>query len=275
MSNLSVRVLVAVIGIPLIFFVTIQGKLFFFGFIALISILATFEYYRLVGRKNASPFAFIGYVAILLIDVIFYIGKVEYFTPLVILTVLLLGLIELFRSPKFSGWSSISNFATALFPVFYIGLSLGTLIGLREDKFKWSDYFEGGLFIFLLFATIWICDTAAYFIGKSFGNKKLYERISPNKTVEGFVGGLAFAIIFSFVIKYLFFNNLTEFDAVVIGLIVGILGQLGDLVESSFKRDAGVKDSSSIIPGHGGVFDRFDSLIYVAPFVYLYFTLFK
>jgi len=270
-NNLLIRVLIAIVGIPLILFITLKGKLFFLGFIMLISLLATFEYYGLAMHKGFSPIALIGYLTVALIDVIFYLGKVQYLMPLIISTVLISGLVELFRKPGFPGWSAISNFATTLFPIFYIGLSLGTLIILRESK--WLNYFEGGILIISIFAIIWICDTAAYFIGKSFGRRKLYERISPNKTVEGFIGGLVFAIISSFVAKYLVLDYLSEFDAMVIGFIVGVLGQLGDLVESSLKRDAGVKDSSSIIPGHGGVFDRFDSLIYVAPFVYLYFTL--
>ncbi|CUS91747.1 phosphatidate cytidylyltransferase, partial [Candidatus Kryptonium thompsonii] len=137
------------------------------------------------------------------------------------------------------------------------------------------DYFKGGVFIISIFAIIWICDTAAYFVGKSLGKRKLYERVSPNKTVEGFIGGLIFAFLSSFIARYMVLDFLTIYDVVAIAIIVGVFGQLGDLVESLIKRDAGVKDSSNIIPGHGGVFDRFDSLIYVAPLVYLYFTTLK
>ncbi len=268
MSNLLTRVLIALVGIPLILFITLKGKFFFLGFVILISILATFEYYQLIMRKNLSPVVIVGLISIFLIDLIFYFGKIQLLIPLIILTVLLSGLIELFRKPKFPEWSASSNFAVTLFPVFYIGLSFGTLIGLRE--LKWSNYFDGGILIISVLAIIWICDTAAYFIGKSFGKRKLYERVSPNKTVEGFVGGFIFALISSFVARYLVLDYFTWVDAIVVGVIVGIFGQLGDLVESLIKRDVGVKDSSNIIPGHGGVFDRFDSLIYVAPLVYLY-----
>lgn len=262
------RVLIAIIGIPLIFLITLQGKFFFLGFIILISILAAFEYYKLITRKNLSPMIIIGLLAILSIDLIFYFGKIQSLIPLIILIVLLSGLVELFRKPKFPGWSASLNFAVTLFPVFYIGLSLGSLIGLRE--LKWSNYSDGGILIVSILAIIWICDTTAYFVGKSLGKIKLYERVSPNKTVEGFIGGLIFALISSFLVKYLVLSYLTLVDAIVVGLIIGVFGQLGDLVESLIKRDVGVKDSSNIIPGHGGVFDRFDSLIYVAPLVYLY-----
>lgn len=273
LDNLSTRVLIAVIGIPLILLLVLYGKLFFFGFVLLISLLATIEYYRLVQMKNFSPILPIGIISVVFIDIIFYSGEHIYFVPLFVLTVLLTGLIELFRKPKFSGWSSISNFATTLFPIFYIGLSLGTLIALRE--LRWNDYREDGIFIIAIFASVWICDTAAYFVGKSLGKRKLYERVSPKKTVEGFVGGLIFAFVSSFTAKFTLLKYLTNFDAFIIGIIIGIFGQLGDLVESLIKRDVGVKDSSGIIPGHGGVFDRFDSLIYVAPLVYLYIAFLK
>lgn len=273
MGNLTIRVLVATIGIPLIVLITLYGKLPFFAFILAISTLATYEYYKLANLKNSAPIVLLGMLAIFAIDLIFYFDKVQHLVSLFILTILLIGLVELFRKPKPGGWSAISNLATTLFPIFYIGLSLGTLIGLRESKY--FDYFKAGVFIISIFAIIWICDTAAYFVGKSFGKRKLYERVSPNKTVEGFIGGLIFAFISSFIAKYAVLDSLTIYDAVAIATIVGIFGQLGDLVESLIKRDAGVKDSSNIIPGHGGVFDRFDSLIYVAPLVYIYFTVLK
>lgn len=273
MSNLAIRVLVAIVGIPAILLVTYYGKLPFLTFISIISALATYEYYKLAKRKHSSPLVLIGIISILFIDLIFYFGKVEYLTVLLILTVLLTGLIELFRKPTSFEWSAISNFAITLFPVLYIGLPLGTLIGLREMRH--FNYFKAGVLIISIFATIWICDTAAYFIGKFFGKRKLYERVSPKKTVEGFIGGLIFAFISSLFVKYFVLDFLTLIDSITIAVTVGIFGQLGDLVESLIKRDAGVKDSSSIIPGHGGVFDRFDSLIYVAPLVYLYFVIFK
>ncbi|MCS7229312.1 MAG: phosphatidate cytidylyltransferase [Candidatus Kryptonium sp.] len=273
MSSLKTRLAVAFIGIPLIFFITIYGKLLFLAFVLIISVLATYEYYNLVKRKNTAPIFLIGALSTLLIDLTFYIGNLQYLLVILITTVLLTGLVELFRKPQFPNWSAISNFATTLFPIFYISLSLATLIGLREMKNL--DYFKSGVFVLSIFAIIWICDTAAYFIGGSLGKRKLYERVSPKKTVEGFLGGLVFAFLSSFITKYFIVDFLTEIDAIVIAIIIGVLGQLGDLVESLIKRDVGVKDSSNIIPGHGGIFDRFDSLIYVAPFVYIYFVIFK
>jgi phosphatidate cytidylyltransferase len=131
-------------------------------------------------------------------------------------------------------------------------------------------YQAGGYTVISVFAIIWICDSAAYHFGSAFGRHKLFPRVSPNKSWEGAVMGFVFAVGSAIIARQLVLPYLSMADAVVIGLIVGVAGQLGDLAESLLKRDAGVKDSSNLIPGHGGVFDRFDSLLFVSPLVYLY-----
>ncbi|SCY03693.1 phosphatidate cytidylyltransferase [Flavobacterium caeni] len=119
-----------------------------------------------------------------------------------------------------------------------------------------------------IFVLIWANDTFAFVVGKSIGKRKLFERISPKKTIEGFLGGLIFALIFAVLIaKYLIFEPLVLWIG--ISLMVSIFGTIGDLIESKFKRLAGVKDSGKIMPGHGGILDRLDSIIFVAPFVFL------
>ena len=119
-------------------------------------------------------------------------------------------------------------------------------------------------------ASIWICDSAACFLGTAFGKHKLFPRVSPNKSWEGAVAGFIFAIVAMIAAKAVVLDELNLTDAVVIGFIIGTIGQIGDLVESLIKRDAGVKDSSQLIPGHGGIFDRFDSLLFTSPAVYIY-----
>jgi phosphatidate cytidylyltransferase len=118
-----------------------------------------------------------------------------------------------------------------------------------------------------VFVLIWANDTFAYIIGKSFGKRKLMERISPKKTIEGFVGGLAGSICASFII----FKYIGHFDLkiwITLALISSIFGTIGDLIQSKFKRQAGVKDSGTLIPGHGGLYDRLDSMVYASPFIY-------
>jgi phosphatidate cytidylyltransferase len=128
----------------------------------------------------------------------------------------------------------------------------------------------GGWTVLSLFVALWVCDTFAYFAGSMFGKHKLFERVSPGKTWEGSVAGFLGAVGVMIGARAGWLEYLTMTDAVVLGILIGVFGQIGDLIESLFKRDAGVKDSSSIIPGHGGVYDRFDSLVFIAPIVYLY-----
>lgn len=126
-----------------------------------------------------------------------------------------------------------------------------------------------------IFILIWTNDTFAYIVGKSIGKHKLYEKISPKKTIEGFIGGIIFAVIASYLIAtyYIEGKEIAQFIWLGFALIVGIFGTIGDLIESKFKRIANVKDSGTIMPGHGGVLDRLDSVIFVAPFIFLFYQI--
>ena len=120
---------------------------------------------------------------------------------------------------------------------------------------------------------VWVNDSFAYLIGKNFGKQKLFPRISPKKTVEGFLGGLFFACIASYFIAT--FTETLDFTKwLILAIIVSVFGTLGDLIESKFKRQAEVKDSGVIMPGHGGLLDRLDSMIFAAPFVYMFFKIY-
>lgn len=289
----------------MIAWLSLKGGYWFFGFVALISAFSLYEFYRLSERKGAHPQKLLGLVAGFFLNAAFIYERLQVeiysffadrevhlamFSQLQLLLViqlivLLLALLtELFRERG----SPFHNLGATILGVFTIPLFFGTLIMVRElfpygfpvHKFFFATFADrdqletinrwGGFTILSLFASIWICDTAAYFGGVHLGKHKLYERVSPHKTWEGAFFGYVFAVITMLVARSLVLDYLTVVDAVVLGSIVGGLGQLGDLVESKFKRDAGVKDSSAIIPGHGGVYDRFDSLVFVAPFVYLY-----
>ena len=123
--------------------------------------------------------------------------------------------------------------------------------------------------ILTLVILIWVNDSFAFFVGKNLGRRKLFESVSPKKTVEGFLGGILFSLITAFILSF-FCDYLSLVNLIVISLIASILGTTGDLVESKFKRHVNTKDSGNIMPGHGGILDRLDSLLFVAPFVYLY-----
>ena len=123
-----------------------------------------------------------------------------------------------------------------------------------------------------IFILIWTNDTFAYIVGKSIGKNKLLEKISPKKTIEGFVGGVVFAVLAGYLISK-YYTESSTYIWVIIAIIVGIFGTIGDLIESKFKRIAGVKDSGKLMPGHGGILDRLDSVIFVAPFVFLFYQI--
>jgi phosphatidate cytidylyltransferase len=126
-----------------------------------------------------------------------------------------------------------------------------------------------------IFILIWTNDSFAYIVGKSIGKTKLFERISPKKTIEGSIGGIVFSVIAGYLISkyYIQIAERNIFIWIIIALIVGFFGTIGDLIESKFKRLAGVKDSGKIMPGHGGVLDRLDSVIFVAPIVFLFYQI--
>lgn len=129
-----------------------------------------------------------------------------------------------------------------------------------------------GLSLAALFCT-WGADTGAYFAGRAFGRIKLYPKVSPGKTVEGLIGGTVAAVAVAFLVRWMFTVQITDLDTVVVGLIAGLFGIAGDLSESLLKRSVGAKDSSRLIPGHGGFLDRFDAVIFVAPAVFVYITM--
>lgn len=173
------------------------------------------------------------------------------------------GLLLLFNHKK----EKLDTFSKYLFLVGYIILPFIIItkipFGIRGFNPK---------IIISIFILIWTNDTFAYVVGKSIGKHKLLEKISPKKTVEGFVGGIVFCVIASYLLSK-YYIEATTFIWIIISLIVVVFSTLGDLIESKFKRMAGVKDSGNIMPGHGGMLDRLDSIIFVAPFIFLFYQI--
>jgi len=261
-NNTFVRIVVSALTIPLILLLIYLGGFWFLALGLIIGLISFFEFADMTKKKNANPLKIAGLLSVLALianSYFHYAGFPELLLAIVVITLL----IELFRNAG----SAINNLGATYIGIFYIGLSSVSLISIRE---YFPVYNNGGYLIISIFATIWICDSAAFFGGTALGKHKLFPRVSPNKSWEGAVFGFVFSIAAMIAAKYLILGFLRWQDILVIGIIVGIIGQLGDLVESLLKRDAGVKDSSNLIPGHGGIFDRFDSLLLTAPVVYLY-----
>jgi phosphatidate cytidylyltransferase len=272
-SNLAKRVAVGIVAIPIIYFLCMAGGPYFFAFVALVSAVALREFYALTEAKGARPLLVLGISGGFVVNLSFFIHPASFahlasrpvLVPALLVLVIACTLWELFRKPD-SRSSALLNLSTTLFGVLYVSLFFGTLIGVRE--------IGGGYMVMSMFVTIWICDSAAFHVGSSMGRHKLFPRVSPNKTWEGAVAGLIVAILTAVAAKHFVLAFLPLSGAIAIGVVVGTVGQMGDLAESLMKRDAGVKDSSTLIPGHGGAFDRFDSILLVAPCVYLYLEYF-
>lgn len=308
MSNLKQRVATAAVAIPLIVLICIAGGIWFFLFIALASAVALREFYGLAAAAGAKPETAVGIISGFLVNAAFFHPKLSGFlvgafhdagiaVPFpsqaqLLMIVLLLSTLAAALSALFRGRGpAIAGVSATIAGVVYVSLFFGTFIGLREvftegsfPAHRWfggaagagaegvweTVYRWGGYTVISVLAVIWICDTAAYHTGMAVGRRKLFERVSPNKTWEGAVAGFLAAILAALAAKFLVLEYLAVPHALAVGLIVGTLGQTGDLFESLLKRDAGVKDSSALLPGHGGVLDRFDSLLFTAPAVYLY-----
>ena len=266
LRNTAIRIIVSLLAIPVILLATITGSYYFLAFVLLIALISYQEFVEFAKKKSAFPLSPVGYIAV----AAFILNAFFHFTDYYIVANIVIVpsmLIELFRNKH----SALLNLGVSFLGIFYVGFFLSTLVEIREF---FPIYQYGGYLITSVLASIWVCDSAAFFGGTALGKHRLFLRVSPKKSWEGAFFGFAFAIITMAVAKSVLLNFLTWQDVIIIGAVVGTIGQMGDLVESLLKRDAGVKDSSKLIPGHGGMLDRFDSLLLVAPVIFLYLKFF-
>ncbi len=269
--SFAIRSLVAVIFGPLVILTALTGRWYWLAFISLVALLSVFEFYKLAEKKGGLGHYALGMPAAVAFVVSFYFFDELGFFSILLISVVLMFFIEMYRNKS----SATLNISTSLFaPVFY-GAALGCFILIRELPERYGlAYAPAGRWIVMLILCIWVCDTAAYIFGSYLGRHKLIERISPNKSVEGTAAGFLFALLCAWGCHVWFIQGLRLMDSMIIGAIAGSIGQYGDLFESMLKRDAGVKDSSRLLPEHGGILDRFDSLTLSAPVVYLYIKFF-
>jgi len=269
-----------------IFFVIILVSCIYYSYLTflllffIVALLALYEYYRIASKLNAAPYQLIGYLFSILLFIYFSVDTLQIYVSLDLTLIkkiaggllLLLPSLALTKGLFSTSPSSLLNIQHTLLGILYAVFPLALFISIPinlEDGLLQYDYFKVLGIIFL----IWTNDTFAYLGGSFFGKNKMYERISPGKTWEGTIIGAACTIALGFVLNL---NHTYEQTFVwpFIALLVAAFGTIGDLVESMLKRQAGVKDSGQIMPGHGGALDRFDSLIFVTPFVYVFLKLF-
>jgi phosphatidate cytidylyltransferase len=256
-EGLWLRIAAALVFVPvLVGLVYVGGQALMLGCLVL-SGLMLWEYFRLVFGK----FSILGFglgIAVVLV----VLGELPARQTL---PVLLLGALiwTLLRPGPIE--KTFNKLGLTILGALYCGGLISHLVLLRRSGL--------GLALMALVCT-WLADTAAYFTGKAIGKHKLYPQVSPGKTVEGVVGGMVGAVATAFLIRTLFSLTLETRHVVALGILAGMLSVVGDLCESLLKRGVGAKDSSHLIPGHGGVLDRFDALMFVAPAFYIYATLF-
>lgn len=265
------RLLTACIGIPLAIYLINQGGLLYASAITIIAALAWYEYYRMLACKQIPiPFTY-GLISLLLILSCAWFGNSHELLAIIIFSYLSLLSLTVLKGASFS----INSAAYSIMGITYIGLPFAHLLLLRltDASLNLPSYWGGSLssgavYLWLAFTGTWANDTFAFFVGSKWGRNKLCPAISPGKTIEGAIGGIIGTIIV--VVSFGSIYGLPLIHLLLIGSLVGIAAPLGDLTESALKRYTGVKDSGRLLPGHGGVLDRFDSIMFTVPVVYYY-----
>jgi len=265
MSQLARRLLVAAWGIPLLFTLIFLGNWFFAAAVAVVAVVSQWEFYRM--GKVSGTAVFFALICGAAMPITAHFRLMEQ----IMMYLLPFFLFNLLYLPAQKLENIQSNFGITLTGIIYPSLFLTYLVLIRDANYP--GLYGGAKVILYLFSSIWICDTLAYCGGKLFGKHKLAPVVSPNKTWEGAVSGLLGAFIWGIIGGIVLNPTLTMWECLGGALIVGTIGQTGDLAESSFKRSAGVKDTSNIFGPHGGMLDRFDSIIASAPAFYLFLKL--
>lgn len=265
------RVLSAVVFLP-IFWVIVKkfGPGPYQVLMVAAALVALVELYRLAAEQGHRCHRIVGTMVMLLLLGSFAIPRVDLEHALAF-AVLALPLAALQRGGHWK--TALGEIGVTFFIACFIGVPFGYLLRLRMLGPLAGGGETGSDLVFLLFFVVWASDMFALYIGSAIGRKPLAPHVSPRKTVEGAVGGLLGALLAAFVARGWFMHRLTVVDCIALGIGLGVVGILGDLVESMLKRGAGVKDSASLVPGHGGVLDRVDSLLYAAPVLYYYYVL--
>lgn len=276
MKELLTRTTTGLLFIGVVIASIISNQYAVAGLFLLISMFALYEFYKLMNQASLTPHRTIGFLCGATIYTLIALHSFDWL-PLHTLSIifpLLVGIVivELFRQQK----SPISNIAFTVLSMIYIVMPLASL-----NYFAYYNPFNDEVHLYKneyslllgFFIIVWSNDSGAYVFGRLFGKRKLFKRISPNKTWEGFIGGALIAIISA--VLFATATDSSLFHWSIIASLIVVFGTLGDLTESQIKRSIGVKDAGTFLPGHGGILDRFDGVLYAAPFVLAYFLIIK
>ncbi|MGM0602850.1 MAG: phosphatidate cytidylyltransferase [Bacillota bacterium] len=267
---LKKRVASAVIGILLLILLVFSGSLIFAITVSAIVFIGLKEYCKILSF-NIKSSRIIMYFSGFLMVINSYLAVNNYFNlPYGIILFIIIILLYLDLLINYDDRNFLKNLSYEFFGIIYIAGGLSFAVFLRDFPI---EPFQHTFALWLVLIATWITDSGAYFTGKKFGKKQLAPKISPNKTVAGGIGGVLFTALFILGVGY--FLNINSFYWIIYSFFLPVIAVIGDLFESCLKRNLGVKDTGNIIPGHGGILDRFDSFIFTAPFTYyfLYFLL--
>lgn len=259
------RWITGLIALPFLIFLVYTGGVPFTILISIAALVALWEYYRLVFNDEARPISNIillwGYgVNLAFIWSTFLVGP-DLSVSIIGLNLLVIAIISLFQFK--TDQTVLGVVVKQLQGIIYISVLLSFLILIRGSS-------SGMIWIFVLLSVIFAGDTGAYYVGSYFGRHKLSPAVSPGKTIEGSIGGLAANLVIGSLGKAFFLSELPWGLSLLFFLAVGIAGQVGDLFESELKRSSGIKDSGGILPGHGGILDRIDALLFASPVAYIF-----
>lgn len=266
MTNFFKRAITGTIFVVVLIVSLLAHQYSFFTFFLVLTVIAANEFYQLSKKAGAVPQIFLGCVAAISLFTSAYVHVVYNYHKLYLISGLLIGLIficELYRKKN----HPFKNISWTITGIVYTSIPfalLNYIVFLTPGSFKPE-------LLACIFLLIWTSDTFAYIFGVSFGKHRLFERISPKKSWEGSIGGCICTIGLGILLSY-YPGLLSMTDWIVISVITVVAGTLGDLTESMFKRSINIKDSGNILPGHGGILDRFDALLLAIPFIFVYLS---
>lgn len=268
------RIITGIVGIALAVYVITFGEWLFSAVVLLLAMIAWHEFFKAFRNVNMDLAYFMGMLALLFMIGCAWLGNGE--ESMAVITAM-----TLFVLAKAVLWHrdfSVEQACLSIAGIVYVGVAFSHLILLRFMGTSLiaspiGDLSQGCALLWVAFVGTWASDTFAFFTGSFCGRHKLCPEISPNKTIEGFAGGLAGTVLVTMGLGRLFSFDLL--GMLVLGILIALAATVGDLVESSIKRYTGIKDSGSLIPGHGGVLDRFDSIMFTVPLVYYYAQIFN
>jgi phosphatidate cytidylyltransferase len=270
-NNFITRTITGAVFVVVLVGSVLMGQPLFGILFLIITFLGLYEFYNLIQKSGSDPQNVTGLIfgsGLYTLIAVYSINKdsAKWFL-LVVPLLLLIFIEELYRKTE----KPFQNIAITVLGALYIALPFGLLNLLFGDAELSGPHYFGLILGFLII--LWINDTGAYLIGSKWGRNRLFERISPKKSWEGSIGGGLLALVAAY-LCYRLFNRFDLWQWLCIGLIIVVFGTLGDLIESMLKRSLNVKDSGNILPGHGGILDRFDAVLVAAPFVYIFVAFF-